>query len=56
MSPEKAKVISKYADKIADATDRLNTASKGALVAALKAVGVPEKTAESIADIIMWLI
>ncbi|MEC0187122.1 hypothetical protein P4H28_11850, partial [Paenibacillus larvae] len=56
LSPEKAKVISKYADKIADATDRLNTASKGALVAALKAVGVPEKTAESIADIIMWLI
>ncbi|MCY9572720.1 hypothetical protein [Paenibacillus larvae] len=56
LSPEKAKVISKYADKIADATERLNTASKGALVSALIAVGVPEKTAEALADIILWLI
>ncbi|KKB72970.1 hypothetical protein EQZ20_02590 [Bacillus glycinifermentans] len=56
LSPSKAKLIDKYARKIAYATEKLNSASKGALVKALKKAGVPGKAAESIAEIILWLI
>ncbi|AVF23168.1 hypothetical protein ERICI_03400 [Paenibacillus larvae subsp. larvae] len=56
LSPSKAKMFSQWAHKIAEATERLNSASRGAVVKALIAVGVPEKTAEALADIILWLI
>ncbi|WP_244858695.1 hypothetical protein [Bacillus safensis] len=56
LSPSKAKLVDKYARKIAYATERLNSASKGALVKALKKAGVPSKTADSLAEIILWIV
>ncbi|MFO6495860.1 MULTISPECIES: hypothetical protein [Bacillus] len=56
LSPSKARLVDKYARKIAYATERLNSASKGALVKALIKAGVPKKTAESLAEIILWIV
>ncbi|MCY7776278.1 hypothetical protein MOE82_04420 [Bacillus licheniformis] len=56
LSPSKARLVDKYARKIAYATERLNSASKGALVKALVKAGVPKKTADSLAEIILWLV
>ncbi|WP_270584297.1 hypothetical protein [Bacillus smithii] len=56
LSPSKARLVDHYARQIAYVTERLNSATKGALVKALQAAGVPGKTAESLAEIILWLV
>ncbi|WP_350019560.1 hypothetical protein [Priestia flexa] len=56
LSPSKAKLVDKYARKIAYATERLDKGTKGALTAALKKAGVPGKSAESLTEIIFWII
>ena len=56
LSPSKAKLVDKYARKIAYATERLTGGSRSLLVKGLKKAGVPGKSAESLADIILWII
>ncbi|MBT2615090.1 hypothetical protein J7I96_06450 [Bacillus sp. ISL-78] len=56
LSPSKAKLVDQYARKIAYATEKLDKGTKGALTAALKKAGVPGKSAESLTEIIFWLI
>jgi hypothetical protein len=56
LSPSKAKLIDQYARKIAYATERLESGTKSALISALKKAGVPGKTAEALAEIILWLV
>jgi hypothetical protein len=56
LSPSKAKLIDHYARKIAYATEILDKGTKSALISALQKAGVPGKAAESLAEIILWLI
>ncbi|MGP7817865.1 hypothetical protein [Niallia sp. 01092] len=56
LSPSKAKLVDHYARKIAYATERLESGTKGALIKALEKAGVPGKSAQSLAEIILWLI
>lgn len=56
LSPSKAKLVDQYARKIAYATERLDKGTKGALTTALKKAGVPGKSAESLTEIIFWII
>jgi SH3-like domain-containing protein len=56
VSPKSAYVIRKYSRKINKATEKLNSATKQALVKALRAAGIPKKEAEIIADAIFWII
>ncbi|NUK28826.1 hypothetical protein HT574_01600 [Parageobacillus sp. VR-IP] len=56
LSPSKAKLIDQYARKIAYATERLESGTKSALISALKKAGVPGKTADALAEIILWLV
>lgn len=56
LSPSKAKLVDHYARYIARATEKLNSGTKSALVKALKSVGVPGNAAESLAEIILWLV
>ncbi|MGG3610941.1 hypothetical protein ABET09_29845 [Priestia megaterium] len=56
LSPAKAKLVDKYARKIAYATERLESGTKGALIKALEKAGVPGKSASALAEIILWLV
>ncbi|MBC1983164.1 hypothetical protein [Listeria booriae] len=56
VAPQTAYVIRKYSRLINKGTEKLNSVSKGAIVSALRSVGIPKKESEIIAEFLLWII